>query len=123
MGTANKLLQVPLNLELPYRVVKVSSELTPEESTKLQEALKRNADVFSWSAKDMPGVILVVIIHNLNVDPTRRSMKQKIRNFVLDHSQAIEEEVSKLLEPGFIREVQYLEWLANVVMVKKATSK
>ena len=29
----------------------------------------------------------------------------------------------KLLEVGFIHEVQYLKWLANMVMVKKAIDK
>ena len=29
------------------------------------------------------------------------------------------EEVRKLLEAGFIREVYYPDWLANVVMVRK----
>ena len=33
---------------------------------------------------------------------------------------AIAEEVRKLLEAGFIQEVYYPDWLANVVMVKKA---
>ena len=33
------------------------------------------------------------------------------------------EEVDKLLTVGFIREVYYLEWLANVVMVKKSNEK
>ena len=33
------------------------------------------------------------------------------------------EEVEKLLVAGFIREVYYPEWLANVVMVKKSNGK
>ena len=33
------------------------------------------------------------------------------------------EEVKKLLVTGFIREVYYLEWLANVVMVKESNRK
>ena len=33
------------------------------------------------------------------------------------------EEVCKLLEADFIREVYYFDWLANVVMVKKANRK
>ena len=33
------------------------------------------------------------------------------------------EEVRKLLEAGFIREVYYLDWLANVVMVRKNSGK
>ena len=33
------------------------------------------------------------------------------------------EEVRKLLKAGFIREVYYPDWLANVVMVKKNNGK
>ena len=33
------------------------------------------------------------------------------------------EEVDKLLSADFIQEVYYLEWLANVVMVKKSNGK
>ena len=33
------------------------------------------------------------------------------------------EEVEKLLTAGFIREVHYPEWLANIVMVKKSNRK
>ena len=33
------------------------------------------------------------------------------------------DEVNKLLAANFIREVYYLEWLANVVMAKKANEK
>ena len=35
----------------------------------------------------------------------------------------IAEEVRKLLEANFIREVYYLDWLANIVIVKKANGK
>ena len=36
---------------------------------------------------------------------------------------AIKEEVQKLIAAKFIREVYYPDWLANVVMVKKANGK
>ena len=36
---------------------------------------------------------------------------------------AIAEEVRKLLEADFIREVHYPDWLANIIMVKKANGK
>ena len=35
----------------------------------------------------------------------------------------IRQETKKLLSVGYIREIQYLEWLANVVLVKKANGK
>ena len=43
--------------------------------------------------------------------------------FAEERDKAIAEEAGKLLEAGFIREVYYLDWLANVVMVKKANGK
>ena len=43
--------------------------------------------------------------------------------FAQERDQAIAEEVRKLQEVNFIREVYYPDWLANVVMVKKANGK
>ena len=43
--------------------------------------------------------------------------------FAQERDKAIAEEVRKLLEAGFIREVYYSDWLANVVMVKKSNGK
>lgn len=37
--------------------------------------------------------------------------------------QVVEEEVRKLKEVRFIREIKYTTWLANVVVVKKANKK
>lgn len=35
----------------------------------------------------------------------------------------MDEEVGKLLDAGFIREVKYITWLSNVVMVKMSNGK
>ena len=43
--------------------------------------------------------------------------------FAQERDKAIVEEVRKLLETDFIREVYYPDWLANVVMVKKTNGK
>ena len=43
--------------------------------------------------------------------------------FAPERNQAIINEVNKLLAAGFIREVYYSDWLANVVLVKKANRK
>ena len=43
--------------------------------------------------------------------------------FAQERDKAIAKEVQKLLDADFIREVYYLDWLANVVMVKKANGK
>ncbi|KAL0413610.1 UNVERIFIED_CONTAM: Retrovirus-related Pol polyprotein from transposon gypsy [Sesamum radiatum] len=59
----------------------------------------------------------------LNVDPMVRPVKQKKRSFGAERNRIIEEEVIKLMEAGYISEVQYTDWLANVVVVPKASGK
>jgi len=79
--------------------------------------------VFAWCHDDMPGIDPSVISHRLNVDPNYQPVKQKRRNFASERNQAIHEEVERLLKAGFIREVDYPQWLANVVLVKKSSEK
>ena len=85
--------------------------------------LKMNQDVFAWSHEDMPEIDPSVIVHRLNVNPASSPIWQKKRVFAQKRDKAIVEEVRKLLEVGFIREVYYPDWLANVVMDKKANRK
>ena len=59
-------------------------------------------------------------MHKLNVSPSFPPIRQKKRVFTPERDQAIAKKVRKLQEASFIREVYYLDWLANVVMVKKA---
>ena len=71
----------------------------------------------------MPGIDSSIIVHRLNVSPSSSPIRQKKRVFAQKQDKAIGEEVQKLLEANFIREVYYPDWLANVIMVKKANGK
>ena len=71
----------------------------------------------------MPGINPSIISHKLNVNPFLRPIKQKRRVFAPERNNTIMKEVDKLLTVNFIREVFYPDWLANVVMVKKANGK
>ena len=79
-------------------------------------------EVFAWKQEEMGGIDPIVITHQLNVSPSFKPVKQK-RSFALERQKAINEEVEKLLQENAIREVEYPEWLANVVLVKKANDK
>jgi len=48
---------------------------------------------------------------------------QRRRKFHEERRLIIREETSKLLNVGNIREIQYPEWLENVVLVQKASGK
>ena len=71
----------------------------------------------------MPGIDPSVMVHRLSVSPSFPPVQQKKRVFPSERDQAIAEEVHKLQEVNFIREVHYSDKLANVVMVKKANGK
>ena len=107
----------------PKHLAYISSKLAEDLKNHLIHFLRHNKDVFAWKQADMGGIDPTVITHRLNVSPSFKPIKQKRRSFTLERQKAINEEVSKLLQAGAIREVEYLEWLANVVLVKKANGK
>ena len=80
-------------------------------------------DVFARTHSDMAGIDPVHASHKLNVIPSARPIRQKVRHFHLDCHQVIKVEVDNLLEVGFIKKIKYLEWLANVVVVPKKGDK
>ena len=67
----------------------------------------------------MVGINPTVASYKLNIIPTARPDRQKVRRLLLDRHQIIQKEVDNLLKVSFIREVKYPEWLANVVVVQK----
>ena len=85
--------------------------------------LKENVDVFAWNACEAPGVNPSFICHHLNVNPSVTPRKQPPWHSSKEHSNAVKDKVMKLKQVGAIKEVFYLEWLANTVVVKKKTGK
>nr|ABA99805.1 retrotransposon protein, putative, unclassified [Oryza sativa Japonica Group] len=99
----------------------VTCDEVPEDA--LVSFLRANADVFAWRPADMPGVPREVIEHRLAMRSGARPVRQKVRRQVPERQAFIREEVARLLEAGFIREVIHPEWLANPVVVPKANGK
>ena len=110
-------------LEGSEKFTYVSTLLSSEEKEQLRRVLLGNADVFIWSHLDMAGISLTLASHKLNIIATTKPVRQKIRRFHPNRHQIIQTEVDNLLSVGFIREVKYHEWLANVVVVPKKGGK
>ena len=85
--------------------------------------LVQNMYVFAWSPYNVPGVDLNFIMHKLNVDPKVIPKKQRPMRSARPHVEAINEEMEKLKRLGAIREVFFLKWLANTMVVKKKNGK
>ncbi|GJV94326.1 reverse transcriptase domain-containing protein [Tanacetum coccineum] len=58
--------------------------------------------------------------HKLNVRKGCPPVRQKKRGQAAERNMAINDEVSKLVTAGIMREVHYHDWLSNPVMVKKS---
>ena len=71
----------------------------------------------------MARIDLTLASHKLNVIAIAKPMRQKVRRFHLDRHQIIQIEMDNLRSAGFIKEVKYPEWLANIVVVSKKGSK
>jgi hypothetical protein len=57
--------------------------------------------------------------HSLRIRANAKPVKQRLRRFDNKRRGAIEEEIAKLLDAGFIREVLHPDWLANPILVPK----
>lgn len=101
----------------------ISSLLQLTEVQELQGILQQNQDVFAWAQSDMTGIHPMVASHQLHTLATSSPVQQKIQRFHPNRQKIIQNEIEKLLAAGFIREVKYPEWLANVVMVPKKEGK
>jgi hypothetical protein len=71
----------------------------------------------------MPGIPRDVAEHAMKIRADAKPVKQRLRRFDEEKRRAIGEEIRKLLEAGFIKEVFHPEWLANSVLVKKKSEK
>ena len=112
-----ELFQIFLDEKDSEKFVKISSGLSFEDAAERTKILQQSADIFAWSAANMPRIYPNAITHRLNVSPSCHPVKQKKRHFNPERSRAMREEVTKLMEANLIRKVHYPEWLANVVLV------
>ena len=80
-------------------------------------------DVFVWTHSDMADINPVHVSHKRNIISSAKKVRQKVRCFHPNRHHVIQAEVDNLLKVRFIREIKYLEWLANVVVVPKKVGK
>ena len=101
----------------------IGAQLPLQEKEDLEEFLRKNTDVFAWDAYEAPGVDPSFIWHHLNVNPSITPKKKSSQRPSKKHADAVKDEVMKLKQAGVIKEVFYLEWLANTVVVKNKNGK
>jgi hypothetical protein len=87
----------------------------------LKACLRKNADLFAWSAVEMPELDPEVACHQLIVDPDAIYVVQRRRKQSPEKEEAVQKVVQDLLEANFISEARYttcclmLQWLKNLM--------
>ena len=99
------------------------AQLPPQKKEEQMVFLRKNIDVFAQSAYEALGVDPNLICHHLNVNLVVITKKKPPWRSSKKHFEAVKEELLKLNQARAIKEVFYLEWLANTVMVKKKSGK
>ncbi|XXG79912.1 hypothetical protein AAC387_Pa09g0879 [Persea americana] len=117
------LTEVRLDPADPDRFFLLGSQLPEPEKTELLDLFLKNKEVFAWTPYEMLGIDPEVRCHKLNVDSNHKPVIQNASRTGVPQTEAVIEEVQKLLEAEAIKEVHYPEWLANTVVVKKKTGK
>ena len=112
-----------VSLDGSSRCIYISTLISEGQKAQLCQLIQFNTDVFAWTHADMPGISPAHASHKLNVAPSAKPVRQKVRRFHHDRHLVIQTEVDNLLHNGFIRAVKYPEWLANVVVVPKKGNK
>ena len=104
-------------------MVRIGLELEPNIKEDISKVLAQNPNNFTSKATEIVGVDSRIASYSLNINLGIKPVIQKKRKFAYERHKLIAEETKKLLYARFIREVTHPEWIANVVLVKKANGK
>jgi len=99
------------------KIFKLGRLLSQEKQDEVAAVISRHLNAFPWVVDPD------FLCHHLTMDPKVRPVRQRRRKFNEERRLVVQEETKKLLSARHIREIQYPEWLANVVLVKKANGK
>ena len=104
------------------RLLKMGKLLEEPLQQELIQSFHDYSKLFAWSYKDMPRLNENFVVHNLIIKKGVIPVKQKLRKIPFEVFLLVKKEIEKLLEVGFIKPIDYLEWMGNVVPIKKPTS-
>lgn len=110
-----------INLGTPNnpKVIHFAVSLSPEEKDEFIRFFLDWQINFAWSYVDMPGLDLELVLHHLPLKPGVKPVKQKLRKMHPQVSLLVKIELKKLFDAGFIRPIDYAEWISNLVPTRK----
>ena len=118
-ATVDDLKELNLGTSDEPKPIFVCALLSTDEIEEYYQLLLEYKDAFAWTYKEMPSLDPIIVVHHLAVKPGTWPIKQTQRRYRSELIPQIEAEVNKLIEAGFIRDVQYPKWISNIVIIFK----
>ena len=111
----------PINLgtkECP-QIIHVAQSLLDKEKTQFAQFFQDKKVNFTWTYSYMPGLDTDLIMHHLSISPDVKPIKQKLRKMHPHVALLVKAELEKFLSANFIRAINYVEWISNIVPISK----
>ncbi|GJU07442.1 hypothetical protein Tco_1123872 [Tanacetum coccineum] len=108
--------KMELNPLYPYQKFMIGTSLPLKLKEELKKLLRANHDMFAWSPLDMTRIPRELAEHRLNIHPRTFPVRQKKSVLAQERNDAINQEVTRLVEARILREVYFPRWVANPVL-------
>lgn len=102
--------------ETPH-IIHVAQSLSAEELKYFTHLFLEKKINFAWTYSDMSGLDPDLIMHHLSITLGVKLVKQKLCKMHPHVALLVKTELEKLLKDGFIRAIDYAEWISNIVPV------
>ncbi|GJU70452.1 hypothetical protein Tco_1256711 [Tanacetum coccineum] len=120
--------KIIVNDKYPDQMVTIGKQLPEHFKKELQNLLKSNADVFTWTHADMTRIPRTIMVegkpfnmeHKMNEYNHVKPIKQNKRGLGPDRNMAAYKETEELTKAGILCKVKHQTWVDNPVMVKKS---
>jgi len=104
-------------------MVFIGDHLTKEESDKLRQLLREYRDCFAWRYQDLKGISEEVVVHTIPLRTDAKPISQRPYRTNPKVAFTIQEELKKMLDVGFIYEIEHSDWVSPIVCVPKKNGK
>jgi hypothetical protein len=100
----------------------INQNLEADYKVELIALLKEYVDCFAWNYIEMPRLSRELVEHQLPIKDGFKPYKQHPRRFNSTTYDRVKEEINRLLQAWFIQPCRYVDWVSNIVPVKKKDS-
>ena len=98
-------------------MVYIGAQLNQEQVGKIKRLLMKYHDVLAWDYTDLKGIPPHITQHTIPLAEGDRPKACRTYPMNPKYAEKVKEELNKLLEVGFIYEIEHSEWVSPIFIV------